>query len=75
MVAQTESRLKKIMDALRKTGKEYNIKINVKMIKACRDGNKREGGDLINVKINEQEVEQATHGLLTRFQKLMYYID
>ena len=43
MVAQTEKGLQTIMDALSKTGKEYDMKINVKKIKVmrvCRNGSK-----------------------------------
>ena len=36
MVAQTENGLKTIIDALSKTGKEYDIKINVKKTKVTR---------------------------------------
>ena len=36
MVAQTEKGLRTIMDAQIKTGKEYDMKINVKMTKVMR---------------------------------------
>ena len=36
MVAQTEKGLKTIMDALSKTGKKYDMKINAKMTKEMR---------------------------------------
>ena len=62
MVAQMEKGLQTIMDALSKTGKEYDMKINVKKTKVmrlCRNGCKREGGNPINIKIEGQEIEQV----------------
>ena len=50
-VSQTEKGLQTIMDALSKTGKEYDMKIKVKKTKdmrICRNGSKREGGNSIN---------------------------
>ena len=47
----------KIMDALSKTGKEYDMKINVKktkVIRVCRNGSKREGGYSINTMIERK---------------------
>ena len=40
MVSETEKGLQTIMDVLSKTGKEYNMKINVKKtkIRVCRNG-------------------------------------
>ena len=46
MAAKTEKEQQIIMDALSKTGKEYDNKINVKKInvmRVCRNGSKREG--------------------------------
>ena len=43
MVARTEKGLQTIMDSLSKTGKEYDMKINVKKTKVkrvCRNGSK-----------------------------------
>ena len=62
MVAQTEKGLQTIMDALNKTGKEYDMKINVKktkVMRVCRNGSKREGGNSINILIEGQLVEQV----------------
>ena len=60
--AQSESGLQAIMDALSKTGKKCDIKINVKktkVMRVCRDGSKREGGNAIKITIGEQVVEQV----------------
>ena len=54
MVVQTEKGLQRIMDALSKTTKEYYMEItvkNTKVIRACRNGNKLEGGNSINITI------------------------
>ena len=62
MVAQTEKGLQTIMDALSKTGKEYDMKINVKktkVMRVCRNGSKREGSNSINILIEGQLVEQV----------------
>ena len=62
MVAQTENWLQTIMEALSKTGKEYDMKINVKKTKVMRfyrNGNKREGGKSIKIIIEEQWVVQG----------------
>ena len=62
MVAQTEKGLQTIMDALSKTGKEYDMKINVKktkVMRVCKNGSKREGGNSINIMIEGQWVEQV----------------
>ena len=61
-MAQTEKRLKIIMYALSKSGKEYDMKINVKktkVMRVCRNGSKREGGNSINIMIEGQWVEQV----------------
>ena len=63
MVAQTEKGLQTIMDALSKTGKEYDMKINVKktkVMRVCRNGSKREGGNSINILIEGQLVEPVS---------------
>ena len=60
MVAQTETQ--KIKDALRKTGKEYDMKINVKktrVMRACGNESKREGGISLKIMIEGQGVEQV----------------
>ena len=62
MVAKSESRLQTIMEALSKTGKKYDMKINfkkTKVMRVCRDGSKREGGNAINITIDVQVVEQV----------------
>ena len=53
MVAKSENELKKIMNALSKTGKKYAMKINVKKTKVYRDGSKRKIGN------DEQVLEQV----------------
>ena len=50
------------MNALSKTGKAYDMKINfkeTKVIIGCRNGIKREGGYSIKIIIKGQWVEQA----------------
>ena len=50
-MAETEKGLHTIMDALSKTEKEYDMKINVKktkVMRVCMNESKREGGNLIN---------------------------
>ena len=54
------------MGALSKTGKEYDMKINVKktkVMRVCRNGSKREGDNSINILIEEQLVEQVNQFL------------
>ena len=54
MVALTKKGQQKIMSSLSKTGKEYDTKINVKktkVIRVCKNGSKREGGNSINIMI------------------------
>ena len=54
-----------IMSALSKTGKEYDMNINVKKtrkikgMRVCRNGCKREGGNSVNKMIEGQWVEQV----------------
>ena len=63
MVAQTESGVQTILDSLSNSGKEFEMKINVKLYKVmrfCRDGSDSEGSDEINITKDEQVVEQAT---------------
>ena len=63
MVTQTEEGLQTIMDALSKTGKEYDIKItvkNTKVMRVCRNRSKRKRGNSINIMIDRQWVEQVT---------------
>ena len=50
------------MNSLSKTGKEFDMKINVKKTKVmevCRNGSKREGGFFIKITIEGQWVEQV----------------
>ena len=62
MVAQKENGLQTITDSLSKTGKEYDMKINVKnskVMRVCRNGSKQEGDNSINITIEGQRVEQV----------------
>jgi len=62
MVADTEEGLQKLMSRLSEAGKHYDMKINVKktkVMRVCRQGNKKEGGNAINITIDGQAVEQV----------------
>ena len=57
MVTQAESGLQPIMDALSKTAKEYDMKINVKrtkVMRVCREGSKSEGSKPIDISISNR---------------------
>ena len=52
-----------MMSRLSKVGKRYDMKINVKKTKVmhvCRHGNKKEGGNPVNITIDGQVVEQVS---------------
>ena len=62
MVTQSERGLQTIMGALRKTGKKYDMKINVKktkVMRVCRVGSKTEEDNAINITIYVQVAEQV----------------
>ena len=63
MMAQSESGIQTIINALSKARKKYNMKINAKKAKVmgvCRDGSKREKrGNAINLTIDGRVVEQV----------------
>ena len=51
MVTKTEKELQTTMNAQRKTGKEYDTKINVKntkVMRVCRNGSNRKDGNSID---------------------------
>ncbi|CAF1496207.1 unnamed protein product [Didymodactylos carnosus] len=62
MVADSEEGLQRLMDALSEIGKQYDMKINVKktkVMRVCRKGSKKEGGNPVNITIDGQVVEQV----------------
>ena len=68
MVLQTEKRLQTIMNALSETGKEYDMKINVKrtkVMRVCRNGSKREGDNSINTTIERHWFDSMITKLLS----------
>ena len=66
IVAQTDEGVQTIMDALSKTRKEYDMKINVKktkVMRVCRNGRKRDGRYSINIIIEGKLKEQVNQFL------------
>ena len=64
MVAQSENDLQKLMDVLSKTGKRYDMKINVmktKVMRVCRNGSDQEGGNVLKIMIDGEVIEQVKH--------------
>ena len=57
MVTRTENGLQKLMNKLNETAKKYNMKMNVQKTKAMVVY--RNGGDIVNIIIDEEKVEQV----------------